>query len=308
MAAVVVQPDQQSHRLPSQLATVPFGGICGYAPGGIAAFSNGSDTHFSNESNYDGHFFTGYKWQCVEFARRWLLERKGLVLPLYFFAAHIIYGKEVATLDDQRVEALVVRNGHSTEPPEADSLIIYPSTRKNVVGHVGVITHVGLDFVRVADQNRYFHYWGDKDYSAEFPLVKRSDGTYVIEDPDGQCSGWISFPGFPNRPDGVKLIVPSSLKSAPKSWIPRHLYFVWKGIEEHYWGVNPPTDKKTATENEKKSAVTCCFFKRRDDVAEKRSEDETSKTEVAFHQHHNEDPSSPVPPAASVTELDASDP
>jgi hypothetical protein len=242
------------------LELVPFGGVCGYAPGGIPAYSNGNDEHFSNTSNYDAHLFTGYQWQCVEFSRRWLLERKGLVLPLYFIAAHIIYGEKVGDLEGNLVDALVVRNGHTTEPPAVDSLIIYPSSKKNVVGHVGVITEVGSHFVRVADQNRFFHHWGDKHYSAEFPLILRDDGTYVIDDPVIQCSGWVSFPGHPNRPDGEKLVIPESLKSPPKSWLPRHLHFVWRGIKEHYWGV----DKK---ESSQPAPSSCCLFGKNSEVA-----------------------------------------
>ncbi|CUF51256.1 trypanothione synthetase, putative [Bodo saltans] len=231
---------------------VGFGGVCGYAPGGIPAYSNGNDDYFSYSSHYDAHLFTGYQWQCVEFARRWLLERKGLVLPLYHFAAHIIYGEKVGDLEGNLVDALVVRNGHSTQPPDVDSLIIYPSSLRNFVGHVGVITEVGPNFVRVADQNRFFHHWGDKHYSAEFPLILRNDGTYVIDDPVIQCSGWVSFPGHPNRPDGMKLVIPESLKSPPSSWPHRHLYFVWQGMRESCCGVKPPQKKSSST------SLSCC--------------------------------------------------
>ncbi|CUF51224.1 Hypothetical protein, putative, partial [Bodo saltans] len=61
----------------------------------------------------------------------------------------------------------------------------------------------------------------------------------------------------PNRPDGVKLVIPESLKSPPKSWFPRHLHFVWRGIKEHYWGVEKKEKKPEAADS---SASTCRFF------------------------------------------------
>lgn len=186
-----------------ELATlnVPFGSICGYAPGGIPAYSNGSDSHYSSESHYRGKLFLGIKFQCVEFARRWLLYRKGLLLPQYAFAAHIIYCTHVTDLEGNDVPCEVVRNGQSTTKPEPDTIIIYPTTKKNIVGHIGVITEVGEDYVAVADQNRVFTSWGALPYSAKYPLRRcEVDGTYTIEDPEVTPSCWIRFPNCPNRP------------------------------------------------------------------------------------------------------------
>lgn len=215
--------------------TVPLHGLCGYAPGGIPAYSNGNDETFTAKGNYDGHFFTGYQWQCVEFARRWLLERKGLVLPEYYIAAHIIYGTHVYDLNGHRAPCTVVKNG-SLHPPCADSLIIYPSRKQNVVGHIGVIVEASESFVRVADQNRFFHDWKGKGYSAEFPVEKRADGRFYIHDPEAQPVGWVCFCNYPNRPEGLKLAIPSTMKAPPKAWIFRHLSFVMDQVRDHYLG------------------------------------------------------------------------
>lgn len=195
---------------------VPLHGVCGYAPGRIPAYSNGSEKVFTNERHYAQHYFMGYKWQCVEFARRWLLHRKGLVLPQYDFAAHLVHLREV---HDVRTGAAVscqfIPQGSATVP-EADSLIVYPGTKKNVVGHVGVITNVTSSSVYVADQNRFFHHWGENFFSAEFPL-DCVDGQYYIRDPDDvECRGWIVFPGCPNRPDGEPFPLEPHM-SGPKS-------------------------------------------------------------------------------------------
>ncbi|KEG12833.1 putative trypanothione synthetase [Trypanosoma grayi] len=185
---------------------VPLHGLCGYAPGQIAAYSNGSHSTFTNKRHYEQHYFMGYKWQCVEFARRWLLHRKGLVLPQYDFAAHFVYLRKVHDIHTgTAVPCQFVPQG-AEEPPQADSLIVYPGTSENIVGHVGVITHVASDSVGVADQNRFFHYWGERSCSAEFPL-ECVGGRYYIRDPEVECRGWIAFPECPNLPEGESLSV-----------------------------------------------------------------------------------------------------
>ena len=56
---------------------------------GIEGRSNGSGHHYSGEQNFVNGIYTGIKYQCVEFARRWLLESKGLEFHSVPFASHI---------------------------------------------------------------------------------------------------------------------------------------------------------------------------------------------------------------------------
>ncbi|WP_235604340.1 hypothetical protein [Photobacterium kishitanii] len=62
------------------LNNAPFGALLGYAPGGIAIYS--SDYSTIDEDKYDDACdmrsyvhgeYMGYKWQCVEFARRFFI-------------------------------------------------------------------------------------------------------------------------------------------------------------------------------------------------------------------------------------------
>ncbi|EPY29618.1 trypanothione synthetase/amidase [Strigomonas culicis] len=187
---------------------LPFGEVQGYAPGGIPAYSNKHDHFFSGERSLDGDVFCGFKYQCVEFARRWLLERKGLVLPEVNWACHIFQLSEVfAAASGEPVAVLPIRNG-TTAKPVADSLIIYPSSDANIVGHVGVITAVGDDYVCVADQNYRFHKWeGDYNFKLKLDSSKRGeDGATlytIIDDIDPADVeiplGWVTFPDVPNR-------------------------------------------------------------------------------------------------------------
>ena len=66
----------------------PFGSLLGYAPGGVAIYSSdyntADDKEFSNDAafrSYLGREYMGYKWQCVEFARRYI-SIMALCLPM----------------------------------------------------------------------------------------------------------------------------------------------------------------------------------------------------------------------------------
>lgn len=64
----------------------PFGTLLGYAPGGVAIYSSNygsldprnypEDADFRS---YIGNEYMGHKWQCVEFARRFLFLNYGFV-------------------------------------------------------------------------------------------------------------------------------------------------------------------------------------------------------------------------------------
>ncbi|KAG5478640.1 hypothetical protein LSCM1_06044 [Leishmania martiniquensis] len=94
----------------------------------------------------------------------------------------------------EKVPAKFVKQG-SLVPPVADSLIVYPMSFGSPWGHIGVITAVDLDrcLVYVADQNRFFHDWNGKSYSAVFRL-EYNKGRFYIRDHESECTGWLTFP------------------------------------------------------------------------------------------------------------------
>ena len=90
-----------------------FGTVLGIAPGGVAAYSSDyysvdpqqlPDRH--SFRNYVQGVYTGYKWQCVEFARRWLLQCKGYVFDDIAMAYDIFRLKHVRVLADEQNEVL----------------------------------------------------------------------------------------------------------------------------------------------------------------------------------------------------------
>ena len=135
--------------------------------------------------------YTGFQWQCVEYARRYLLLRKSCTFADVRNACNIwteIRHVERIT-DGKEFPLRPVANG-SSEPPKKDSLLIYVRSRKMPFGHVAVITNVEDDHVYIAEQNNLFNYWPG-DYARRVPLRHR-DGLYYIDDED-KLFGWMEI-------------------------------------------------------------------------------------------------------------------
>lgn len=76
-----------------------FGTVLGYSLGGVPCYS----CHYRSAGpGTDGTMavdgvFTGYKWQCVEFARRWGLAQRGYVfesIPMAYHIFDLTHGKD----------------------------------------------------------------------------------------------------------------------------------------------------------------------------------------------------------------------
>jgi glutathionylspermidine amidase/synthetase len=73
----------------STSSDAPFGTLLGYAPGGVAIYSSNYSSlnpqDYPDDAtfrSYIGNEYMGHKWQCVEFARRFLFLTYGLSLPM----------------------------------------------------------------------------------------------------------------------------------------------------------------------------------------------------------------------------------
>jgi len=137
---------------------------------GVAVFSNGLDYMSSHGLNYsdDGYYY-GYKWQCVEYVKRFYYENYKHVMPdgagnaKYFFIPMLKQGE----FNEQR-GLTQYKNGGDMKP-QADDLLVFD---KGSYGHVAIISEVGKDWVEVVQQN--------SEVSRERFTLIVSDGTYTI--------------------------------------------------------------------------------------------------------------------------------
>lgn len=113
--------------------------------------------------NFLGGVYTGEKWQCIEFVRRFLILNYGKTLPDV---------KNVYELWKKRSELLgfdTFDKSHNFKPRPDDLVLLhYPQT-----GHIAVVVAVDArkNIIYVADQNySYGKYWDGLDYAYCIPL------------------------------------------------------------------------------------------------------------------------------------------
>ena len=180
----------------------PFGALLGHAPGDVEAYS--SDYATANDAEYprrrsfrsyvDG-IYMGYKWQCVEFARRWMYLNKGYIFDDVAMAYDIFELRSVRDVrTNGRFPLQAFRNG-SRRHPEPGALLIWDEGGEfEETGHVAVITEVFPDRLRVAEQNVGHQSWPEgQSYCRELRARVTADGDYWLECSysDALILGWM---------------------------------------------------------------------------------------------------------------------
>lgn len=235
--------------LPPKLA---FGTLCGVGPGGVPAYSSdywqggwrfmtslSSSVSMSSCGVTDGtggehedgmsHEYTGFKWQCVEYARRWLLVNYGITFDSVNYAYNImeLAGFDEIVFDDtlpppppkqssssgcgsgrkkaqdppprktQGVHTIKVRNGDqivgkADHALKKGSILLWENAGFfKGTGHVAVVASVSAsgEVIRVAEQNVYQAHWPE---GADYARELR-----VITGPDGSVTVMDVFPDSP---------------------------------------------------------------------------------------------------------------
>lgn len=183
--------DSAEKELPTECQTdciSPYGRLLGTSAGDVEAYSNCQSKCVIFEPNKWEGTYTGIKWQCVEYARRWLLVHKGAVYGDVDIAADI-WDKideltHVATKTKLPLESHL--NG-SKQPPRVGDLLIY-ARAFNGTGHVAVVTDVDYEkgIVEVGEQNYQNAPWHE-DYARTIELIRKGDNYWLL---DGYLLGW----------------------------------------------------------------------------------------------------------------------
>lgn len=161
------------------------------------AYSNCSGNCVKHDDNFvvipkqNDKLFTGMKWQCVEYSRRWLIENRGITFGNVEYAYHIwdlTFGEAIDT--HTHVPLLRFTNKTTTESPQVGDLLIY-SNALAITGHVAVIVSVNEDNITIAEQNYFNRLWEGKDYARRLLLDRDAQGHYRIF--DDSLIGWVRF-------------------------------------------------------------------------------------------------------------------
>jgi len=179
-----------------------FGALLGLAPGDVPAYS--SDYASADESllpdrhsyrSYVDGIYMGHKWQCVEFARRWLYLNRGHIFDDVGMAYEIF---ELTSVRDVRRNARLpmrsFENG-SRRPPEPGCLLVWDEGGEfERTGHVAVVVEVLPHCVRFAEQNFDHRPWPEgARHSREVKARRGPDGEFWLESSfaDATILGWV---------------------------------------------------------------------------------------------------------------------
>lgn len=179
-----------------------FGTVLGVGPGGVPAYSShypsANKEAFPDRNAYRSYVdgvFMGYKWQCVELARRWLYQTRGYIFDDIAMAYDIFRLRAVRVVRDNTLLPLrSFRNG-SLRPPEPGCLLIWNEGGPfEVTGHVAIVTAVLADRIRIIEQNVEHDVWPEaRDFARELPLSHTPEGGYVVSCTldDTEILGWV---------------------------------------------------------------------------------------------------------------------
>lgn len=181
---------------------LPFGEELGVAPGNVVSYSSdyktADDTIYPARSHFRSYLngiYMGYKWQCVEFARRWLYVNKGYIFNDVAMAYEIFRLRYVRDLTNNEELPLNAFDNGSKRHPEPGCLLIWDEGGDfEETGHVAIITQVYDNRIRIVEQNMDFHKWPDgQDYSREIKAKIGADGDYWLHCPSTGSTilGWV---------------------------------------------------------------------------------------------------------------------
>jgi len=145
----------------------PFGTNLGEF-NGVITYSNGYAGYVSNQSNYYGGEYTGMRWQCVEFSRRYYLQHYD-----YYLDETVEYAQECFNTWGANAEIGQHTNGSSTTPPAVGDIICASG---GGTGHVAVVRAVSGNTVTVIQQN-FTNTYSDASYTL---TLSQSGGQYTV--------------------------------------------------------------------------------------------------------------------------------
>ncbi|KDO30542.1 hypothetical protein SPRG_04443 [Saprolegnia parasitica CBS 223.65] len=184
--------------------SAPFGTVLGTTDGGVEVYCCDYETlgesalaDRNDFKNVVDGITTGYKWQCVELGRRYLLVNHGVVYDNIAMAYDIFRLKYVRRVADNVLFPLVPQaNGVATRLPAKGALLIWnPLGKFERTGHIAVIVGATASYTDIVEQNVDFTVWpAGQTYSRRLPTtVDPETGAITLQcTHDGSILGWTS--------------------------------------------------------------------------------------------------------------------
>lgn len=172
----------------TDLCDVPYGEILGTTRDGTPSYSNCQADCVVFDPNQEQGTYSGIKWQCVEYARRWLIHNRGITFGDVDVAADIWNLPSFSSVKDKsNISVQHFVNGSKSLPKRGDLLIYGREYLKT--GHAAVVLEVNSKkgYLRVAEQNFLNQKWPGS-YARQIPFVRHQVKVWVL---DEYLIGWV---------------------------------------------------------------------------------------------------------------------
>lgn len=151
-----------------------FGTLLGKTKGNVAVYSNANAPRKRSKNLFKGQF-TGLRYECVEFARRFLIAYKQVTFPNVRSATQIWDLKHFVTVYDKKDVPLRHYLPSVAVRPCVGDLVIFARSNDSPHGHVGVV--IGARRYK----EKLFVYICDQNFTDQ-PLTHLYNGRMVITD------------------------------------------------------------------------------------------------------------------------------
>ncbi len=164
-----------------------YGSVLGKSPAGVEAYSNCNSNCVIFEPHHYDQIYTGIKWQCVEYARRWLLQEYAVVYGDVDIAADIWALPKVSNPRTMQTYVFKSMTNGAKNVPQRGDLLIYGKEFLGT-GHVAVVVEIDTEkqMLRVAEQNYENTHWRE-DFAREIKYVNHDDRIWIL---DPYIIGW----------------------------------------------------------------------------------------------------------------------
>lgn len=146
----------------------------------IAVYSNGKNYMSSHGLNYssDDYYF-GYKWQCVEYVKRFYYEIYGHKMPDGAGNAKYFYNPILDQGELNKQRGLTQYKNGGDEKPRPGDLLVFTD---GAYGHVAIVSDVGKEWLEVIQQN--------SEFPREIYEIRIENGNYTIIG-EREPAGWL---------------------------------------------------------------------------------------------------------------------
>lgn len=145
--------------------------ILGKTKEGIECYLNKGDNKGKINSVLNNKYYTGIKWECVEFIRRYLILIKRVTFKNVDSALDLLKLSNMIHIDSLLSKNIYHFKNGENKIKEGD-LIICINENDIINGHIVMVSNNNGDEIEIIEQNYDNRSWEDRNYSRKWYIKK----------------------------------------------------------------------------------------------------------------------------------------